>query len=53
MGSIGNISGHEVFLMTCGEDISGSLKDLDMVTIVKKPFTFKSMIKLLERSARL
>jgi YesN/AraC family two-component response regulator len=42
--------GTKFFLMTCGEDVSGVLKGLDMVTIVKKPFTFKSMISLLERS---
>lgn len=41
------------FLMTCGEDVSDRLKGLDMVTIVKKPFTFKSMIELLERSVRM
>jgi DNA-binding NarL/FixJ family response regulator len=45
--------GTKFFLMTCGEDVSGLLDGLDMVTIVKKPFTFKSMISLLERSVRL
>jgi DNA-binding NtrC family response regulator len=39
------------FLMTCGEDVSEVLDGLDKVTIIKKPFTFKSMVKLLERSA--
>ncbi len=45
--------GTKFFLMTCGEDVSEVLKGLDMVTIVKKPFTFKSMISLLERSVRM
>ncbi len=45
--------GTRFFLMTCGEDVSGLLDGLDgMVTIIKKPFMFKSMIKLLERSTR-
>ncbi len=45
--------GTKFFLMTCGEDVSDVLDGLDMVTIVKKPFTFKSMISLLERSVRM
>jgi DNA-binding NtrC family response regulator len=44
--------GTKFFLMTCGEDVSEVLDGLDMVTIIKKPFTFKSMIRLLERSLR-
>jgi two-component system, chemotaxis family, chemotaxis protein CheY len=43
----------KIVLMTCGEDVSGMLNGFDeMVTIVKKPFSFKSMVKLLERKAR-
>jgi len=43
----------KIILMTCGEDVSGVLDGLDRVTVVKKPFTFKSIIKLLESSIKM
>lgn len=45
--------GTKFFLITCGEVVSGLLNGLDMVTMVKKPFTFKLMIDLLERAVHL
>ncbi len=48
---LGEFPGTKFFLMTSGEDITGLLDGLDMVTVIKKPFMFKSIIKLLERSA--
>jgi FixJ family two-component response regulator len=39
----------KVFLMTCGEDIMDLVKDLRGVTILKKPFPFRSIIEMLER----
>jgi two-component system chemotaxis response regulator CheY len=43
----------KIVLMTCGEDVSGALGGFgEKVTVVKKPFSFKSMIKLLEQESR-
>ncbi len=44
--------GTRFILMTCGEDISGAMGGLKAVTVVKKPFKFASIIKLLEKLAR-
>jgi two-component system chemotaxis response regulator CheY len=39
----------KVFLMTCGEDLEGHMDGLRNVTVIKKPFPFKSIITMLKR----
>ncbi len=42
--------GTRFILMTCGEDMSRELDGIgDSVTIIRKPFTLKSILNLLER----
>jgi len=39
----------KVFLMTCGEDMEDRMNGLANVTILKKPFPFKSILTMLKR----
>jgi DNA-binding response OmpR family regulator len=45
---IGEYPKTRILLMTCGEDIDERINDLENVTIIKKPFSFKSIIPMLE-----
>jgi two-component system, chemotaxis family, chemotaxis protein CheY len=38
----------KILLMTCGEDLGEKINALGDVTIIKKPFSFKSIIPMLD-----